>query len=327
MNVRKTLHHDLINKISAIKVIKYRLEALLEDEKFSESVIQELTEIIGSCDTTAEYINSIGTELQRLDDSEEKITYKKKLIKLKDFYLKYLPKRRELIISDYNLLKWIDIDTFQFQRVFENCIGNSLKAGANKIEIDQKSIGNVLEFSISDNGKGMTSNELKQIGFGYSTSGGGQGTKIIRDIVNKHSGTIEWESSNTGTTCFIRIPRFVSDHDIYLGHNQIDEDHLEIFSILHRLNHTTDSHNQLVLDLIIAMTNHINREESLMEEKNYPNIERDKVAHININNSIKELANTLSDNLIDREILNEVTNKILLHFETMDKDLVTFLQK
>ena len=81
------------------------------------------------------------------------------------------------------------------QRVSLNCIENAAKANASKVVFKYKTLETSVVVTITDDGDGMTEEELDKIGFGrYSTSGGGQGVSIIRDLVYETGGTVEYSS-------------------------------------------------------------------------------------------------------------------------------------
>lgn len=115
-----------------------------------------------------------------------------------------------MITADYNKLR----------QVFINLIKNSLEA-KNKEQLtinikafkDQKKC----RIYISDNGKGMTSKELKSLFIPFYTNkenGTGLGTINIKEIIRLHDGSIEYLSlPNKGTTVIIKLPLNASNNN------------------------------------------------------------------------------------------------------------------
>ena len=90
--------------------------------------------------------------------------------------------------------------------VLSNAIQNASKAGATKFKITYVTKQKYVEITYSDNGKGMTAEELENMGFSI---GGGKGTRLIRDAVGTSGGVCFWRSfPGVGTDLVIRLPRF-----------------------------------------------------------------------------------------------------------------------
>lgn len=96
------------------------------------------------------------------------------------------------------------------QRVVDNCVQNSIKANATKIIIEfvEPHPPNLVELRIKDNGVGMDDEALKRVGLGFSTSGGGMGTRVLMDLIIQAGGTIGWKSiQGIGTEVCIKLQR------------------------------------------------------------------------------------------------------------------------
>jgi len=79
-------------------------------------------------------------------------------------------------------------------RILMNCVENAVKAKASKFDVKFTELERTVEITYTDNGEGMTEEVLQQIGFGYSTSGGGQGVSIIRSLLNETGGFVTYSS-------------------------------------------------------------------------------------------------------------------------------------
>jgi signal transduction histidine kinase len=115
-------------------------------------------------------------------------------------------------------------DRFWLELVFSNLLNNAVKYSVlkGKIVIEINKTGNYTEVDISDNGIGIPEEELPHI-FGefYRASntrllmseGSGLGLSIVKQIVDRHSGTIEAKSPSAigsenqpGSSFIVRLP-------------------------------------------------------------------------------------------------------------------------
>ncbi|MBW3519567.1 sensor histidine kinase KdpD [Flavobacterium sp. NKUCC04_CG] len=116
----------------------------------------------------------------------------------------------------FHITKIPTLHRTELQTLISNLVGNSIKYGANQInlQIDSDPIG--LQISISDNGIGMEHQELKHILKKFyriqknniqNTKGLGLGLYLVHKIILKHKGSITFKSKiNQGTTVKISIP-------------------------------------------------------------------------------------------------------------------------
>jgi two-component system CheB/CheR fusion protein len=113
-------------------------------------------------------------------------------------------------------------------QAFRNLIKNALRftPDGGCIEVSARKAGPQVEIVISDNGNGITADNLQNLFSrqqrASSSQHKGLGLIIAKDVVDAHSGTIEVESEGpgTGTTFRIRLPRSSSDN----GQRGIDEE-------------------------------------------------------------------------------------------------------
>jgi two-component system, sporulation sensor kinase B len=79
-----------------------------------------------------------------------------------------------------------------------------------KIGITEDPFRNFVVLTVSDNGKGMSTEQLKQIGLPFFTTkskGTGLGSMVTNKIIHEMKGIIEYESElNKGTTVKISLP-------------------------------------------------------------------------------------------------------------------------
>lgn len=95
---------------------------------------------------------------------------------------------------------FVDLDVLR--RVIDNCISNAIRAGKSEwVLLTCDSDGEVLNIHVKDGGCGMDKKEVERIGLGFSTTGGGNGTKILIDLLIRAGGVIRWTSIKDVGTC------------------------------------------------------------------------------------------------------------------------------
>ena len=104
------------------------------------------------------------------------------------------------------------VDPEQLRQVFWNLARNALQAmpdGGNlKAQLTRNSYGR-LHISFSDNGRGMTPEQVERLfePFSSTTGGSGLGLSIVYQIIRDHGGTINVRSrEGQGTTITIELP-------------------------------------------------------------------------------------------------------------------------
>ena len=100
----------------------------------------------------------------------------------------------------------------------ENLIDNAIKytAPSGKIEIDVKPVNkNNITILIKDTGIGIPTNQLERVfekffradnALRMQTYGTGLGLYVVKNIIEKHDGTINIKSSDNGTEVAITLP-------------------------------------------------------------------------------------------------------------------------
>jgi two-component system, sporulation sensor kinase B len=169
--------------------------------------------------------------LEELDRTNSIITNYLKVAKPEEFQLTTVPLHQ--VISDcvqlmrpfasYSNVS-IEIDNLEpiyvrgdeqhLKQAIMNVIKNGIESiddqGLIKIGMAEDSYKNIVELTISDNGRGMTTQQLKQIGLPFYTTkskGTGLGSMVTNKIIREMKGIIEYESEiNKGTTVKISLP-------------------------------------------------------------------------------------------------------------------------
>lgn len=115
---------------------------------------------------------------------------------------------------------WLKGDPVRLFQIFLNLVSNSLKYHKKEsdpvIKIEARKVGDNLRVSISDNGVGMTPEDLKKIfepftrldSTSATTEGLGMGLSIVKKIAESFGGRILVKSqANVGTTFTVFLPR------------------------------------------------------------------------------------------------------------------------
>jgi PAS domain S-box-containing protein len=103
------------------------------------------------------------------------------------------------------------------RRLFVNLISNSIESMEDNgmIMIKFGCENSLVTITIKDNGKGITSKDMKNLFVPFFTTksrGTGLGLAIVKKIVDEHNGRITIEStSGKGTTCTVYLPKYDTD--------------------------------------------------------------------------------------------------------------------
>jgi signal transduction histidine kinase len=88
--------------------------------------------------------------------------------------------------------------SFELMRIFQNLLKNAQEAGATQMELAVARSGETFELTITDNGAGMSAEDLQRAqrgGFSSKVSGTGLGLNICRHLLAAHGATYTLESA------------------------------------------------------------------------------------------------------------------------------------
>lgn len=112
---------------------------------------------------------------------------------------------------------YINGNAIQISQVILNILNNSLDAIRNndtkRIRLDVKRLKNgLIEFSITDSGKGLTTEQANKIMQPFYTTkdigkGTGLGLSISRGLIESHGGQLLYDSQSTNTRFYFRLPQ------------------------------------------------------------------------------------------------------------------------
>jgi signal transduction histidine kinase len=129
-------------------------------------------------------------------------------------------KDRATVTSEFDELPLLSCYPGDLNQAFLNLIVNAAHAVADRpsptepgmIRLSAKQDGEYIELRIADNGCGMTPDVQARLFEPFFTTkeigrGTGQGLSIVRAAVDKHDGSVRFESNiGTGTTFILRLP-------------------------------------------------------------------------------------------------------------------------
>ena len=114
----------------------------------------------------------------------------------------------------------INADPAHLKNVFSNLLDNAIKYSGSTVQIDiqvKKISTKIIEIEIKDNGIGIAPNYIKSVfdmffrvphGEIHSVKGFGLGLAYVKQVVEKHNGSIQVTSElNKGTSFIIKLPQ------------------------------------------------------------------------------------------------------------------------
>jgi len=184
-----------------------------------DNLVNDLDSILADCSLGAERIRDVIKNLRlfsRLDEAEIKRVDLNEGIEATLRLLSIYYKAGNITLArDYGELPPINCFAAQLNQVWMNLLVNAAQAiGKNRgeVKIKTRCDGAKVTVSVSDTGKGISSEHVKHVFDPFFTTkpigeGTGLGLSISHGIVEQHGGTIRVESnSGSGTTFTITLP-------------------------------------------------------------------------------------------------------------------------
>jgi len=208
----KGVAHEVNNCNAVILSNVEYLIGLLEEEHFSQDIIDSLKAIEQYCDQSGRMIRGI------LDFSREDVLFHEVNINavIESVLLiveKPLEKQGIALIKNFDQsIPEINANFSRLQQVFLNLIMNSRDAMAKGgcLKISTETDGNFIEAVFEDSGTGIPDDKIKHVFescFTTKINGNGLGLKICREIVKAHSGEIELTNKpENGVKVILKFP-------------------------------------------------------------------------------------------------------------------------
>jgi two-component system, sporulation sensor kinase B len=202
--------HEIRNPLT---VVKGFLQYYGEDPELNQSLKRNLSLMIDELHT-AEHVISQFLSMAKPDQSESMGSVDIELV-LNDV---------TELLNTYGLLNDNSIDLsvekecsitanpIELKQLFMNLIKNAIEASpqSSAVIVTAKKERGEVRIQVTDNGKGMSSEELKSLGipfYSLKSKGTGLGIMICYNIVEKYKGTLKFESTQgIGTTVKVKFP-------------------------------------------------------------------------------------------------------------------------
>ena len=210
--VVSSIAHNLSNPLN---IISGNADYLLLDKKENDAEYEELRTILDEATRITKSIRHLLNFSRPLHTEKNPNDINEVLLRVTSGY-NHIKLDNDIKIKK-TLQKDIPVfnfDSFQFEDVFSNLIGNSVQAIPRKGEIKIRSAfeDNKVIVEISDNGKGIEKENLSKIFLPFYSSkeygkGTGLGLATAKRIINEHKGDITVESKvGKGTKFTITLP-------------------------------------------------------------------------------------------------------------------------
>lgn len=211
----KQVAHEIKNPLTPMKLsVQHLLRSHNpEDPKSADKLKAVANSIIEQIDALTKIANEFSTFAKMPVPNEEKI----ELVQLINNVIELFTGEENINVSvtSYEEKVFILGDKDQFVRVFNNLIKNAVQAipkdKDGKVEIKLPQERKQIVISISDNGVGIDDSQRSKIFVPYFTTkntGTGLGLAMVKQIIENHKGTIEFESlKDQGTTFIIKLPQ------------------------------------------------------------------------------------------------------------------------
>jgi nitrogen fixation/metabolism regulation signal transduction histidine kinase len=213
-DLAQQIAHEIKNPLTPMKLnIQHLLRKMEAQDADAKDLAQKsLPSLIEQIDALARMANEFARFAKLPEPLFEKIelqSFVKFAIKLFDEGLQHI--HFEAATNPI----WISADKDMLNQVFHNLLLNAQQATEQKqepkivVSIALHENNQEAVIRITDNGVGISAAQQERIFTPYFTtksSGSGIGLSVVRQIIEKHNGTIRFESEpNKGTSFFIRL--------------------------------------------------------------------------------------------------------------------------
>lgn len=208
----KQVAHEIKNPLTPMKLSVQQLLRVYnpEDPKSGEKLKKVANSIVEQIDALTKIANEFSSFAKMPNPSEERVELMSLITGVKEVF----EGQSEIsLVSNVDRL-YVMADKDQFVRVFNNLIKNAIQAiptdRVGSININLNKTGEKVEISIRDNGVGIEETKQSKIFVPYFTTkstGTGLGLAMVKQIVENHRGSIDFETEvGIGTTFIIVLP-------------------------------------------------------------------------------------------------------------------------
>ncbi|NES65068.1 MAG: GAF domain-containing protein, partial [Okeania sp. SIO2D1] len=214
------LHHSLASQISLLQTpqvhqivqIAYDIARLHTNSKNINNAVERASKIVFALKSYARYDHSGEKQLVQITDGIETVL---------ELYHNYLKKGVD-VVRNYQNIPEILCYADELVQVWTNLIHNAIQAmdGKGKIEIQVQVENQDIVVEVTDSGAGIPLDIQDKIFQPFFTTkpageGSGLGLEIVKKIIDKHQGKIDFTSVVGKTTFTVTIPIELTDNGIY----------------------------------------------------------------------------------------------------------------
>lgn len=210
----KQVAHEIKNPLTPMKLSVQQLLRTYDpqDPKSGEKLKKVANSIVEQIDALTKIANEFSTFAKMPNPSEERLEIVAIIKGVKEVFA--VEGQAQINITSNLDTVNVMADKDQFVRVFNNLIKNATQAipsdSEGKIDIDISSKDGKVTITIADNGVGIADSEQSKIFVPYFTTkstGTGLGLAMVKQIIENHRGTIDFETVvGKGTTFIIELP-------------------------------------------------------------------------------------------------------------------------
>ncbi|HUH28322.1 sensor histidine kinase [Gelidibacter sp.] len=208
----KQVAHEIKNPLTPMRlsVQSFQRKFNPEDPEIHQKVDEYSKTLIQQIDTMSS-IASAFSNFAKMPAQKNETLNVVKIVKLaldifSEDYIAFVADEKEIICQ---------LDRTQLIRVITNLVKNATQAVAEsknpKVVVSVMSENDMVKISVSDNGKGITDENIARIfepKFTTKSSGMGLGLAMVKNIVETYKGTISFTSQNgKGTTFTVTFPK------------------------------------------------------------------------------------------------------------------------
>lgn len=209
----KQVAHEIKNPLTPMKLsVQQLLRSYNPDDPGSADRLKKVANsIIEQIDALTKIANEFSSFAKMPNPSESKVELIALIQGVKEVFKGQVAIELQTDVEEI----YVMADRDQFVRVFNNLLKNAIQAIPEKedglIEISIRTLEHdKIQISIKDNGVGIAREEESKIFVPYFTTKGtgtGLGLAMVKQIIENHKGSIDFETEvNVGTTFYIVLP-------------------------------------------------------------------------------------------------------------------------
>lgn len=214
-----TITHEINNPLGVILGRSEMIKSLIARGNVD---IENLSRLIDTIEITAKRIEKIINSMKTLaheghDDPVFKTSVHSMINDLRDLFSdKFQSRRIQFSTNEYDQSISFECRSHEIMQIFVNLINNAVDAISDKekkwIRIDISQKGNEVEIAVMDSGTGIPKEIVEKLFMPFFSTkrvqyGTGLGLSISRSLIQRHHGTLEYDSQSPFTRFVITLPK------------------------------------------------------------------------------------------------------------------------